>query len=115
MTTDLQHLGRISGYYGKQIPSKESGKSPVLCNLPVRKSTVECDLKLRNLNLNCTVDKVDCVCLQEFVDLNAVGVDFGEEDEMGGFDYHKLTEDQLKRMYYVQSSNIRKIYRAVAH
>ncbi|XP_022333665.2 uncharacterized protein LOC111130740 [Crassostrea virginica] len=32
----------------------------------------------------------------EFVDLNAVGVDFGEENEMGGFDYHKLTEDQLK-------------------
>ena len=33
------------------------------------------------------------------MDLNAVGVDFGEEDEMGGFDYHKLTPDQLKRMY----------------
>ena len=32
------------------------------------------------------------------MDLNAVGVDFGEEDEMGGFDYHKLTPDQLKRM-----------------
>ncbi|XP_052696466.1 neo-calmodulin-like [Crassostrea angulata] len=32
----------------------------------------------------------------DFVDLGSVGIDFGEDEDSGGFEYHKLTDKQLK-------------------
>lgn len=36
---------------------------------------------------------------QDFVDLGSVGIDFGEDEDSGGFEYHKLTDKQLKCKY----------------
>lgn len=36
---------------------------------------------------------------QDFVDLGLVGIDFGEDEDLGGFEYYKFIDKQFKCKY----------------